>query len=296
MPITLGAGSDAWGIWHAAHPAQIPWRRYLDEVRDAGYRYLEPGVHGYLPTDAKTLKRELAARNLAIPGGTVFGAIASPRESDALMRRLDQTAALLAEVGARFLVALDDFYRDNYTGTPTGTRRLDEDGWARFLDMIHRMARRSKEAHGLDLVFHPHCEATIEEEPEIERFVEETDADFVGLCIDTGHHAYCGGDPVSFIRRHHARIPYLHFKSMNGAVLAEVRRRNLPWGEAVRMGVTAEPALGIVDFAALARTLAEVGYSGFAIVEQDMFPCDPATPLPLARRTIAYLEQLGFTR
>ena len=46
MAIIIGAGSDAWGIWHAEHPSQIPWQRYLDEVAEAGYRVVEPGNFG----------------------------------------------------------------------------------------------------------------------------------------------------------------------------------------------------------------------------------------------------------
>ena len=75
MTITIGAGSDAWGIWHARHPAQIPWQRYLDEVAAAGYRVLEPGNFGYLPTEATTARSELARRGLSVPGGTFFAGI-----------------------------------------------------------------------------------------------------------------------------------------------------------------------------------------------------------------------------
>ena len=75
MAITIGAGSDAWGIWHASHPAQISWQRYLDEVAEAGYRVVEPGNFGYLPIDAAVVRRELAARGLMLPGGTYFAAI-----------------------------------------------------------------------------------------------------------------------------------------------------------------------------------------------------------------------------
>ena len=78
-------------------------------------------------------------------------------------------------------------------------------------------------------------------------------------------------------------------------MLETVRRENLPWGVAVARGVTDEPARGAVDFESLAEALRETGYEGYAIVEQDMFPCDPEVPLPLAKRTIAYLRTLGFT-
>ena len=295
MAITIGAGSDAWGIWHASHPAQIPWQRYLDEVAEAGYRIVEPGNFGYLPTNVVTARRALADHGLSIPGGTYFADIANqPRRSETLAG-LRQTAEWLAGLGASFVVLLDDFFRDPNTGAMRGPARLDSAGWDSFVDSIHALGRVSREEYGLQLVFHPHCDATIETEDDIERLLAHTDPALVGLCMDTGHHLYSGGDPVRFWRRHHARMPYLHLKSMNAGMLAAVRRENLPWAVAVARGVTDEPARGAVDFPGLVAALEETRYSGYAIVEQDMFPCDPAVPLPLARRTIAYLRTLGFS-
>lgn len=295
MTVTIGAGSDAWGIWHAQHAWQIPWQRYLDEVAEAGYRFVEPGNYGYLPTDVRETRLALAERGLSIPGGTYFANLAASAERAALMRGLHETAAWLAAGGARYLVLLDDFTRDPSTGLVRRAARLDESEWPQVIDTVHEMARACRQDHGLQLVFHPHCDATIETEADIELFLARTDPALVGLCMDTGHHVYSGGDPVSFWRRHHGRMPYLHLKSMSRPVLELVRRDNLPWGVAVARGVTDEPARGIIDFAALAQALAATGYAGFAIVEQDMFPCDPAVPLPLAKRTIAYLVSLGFS-
>lgn len=293
MQAVLCAGSDAWGIWHAAHPAQIPWTRYLDEVAEAGYRYLEPGVLGYLPTSAAVARQTLADRGLAIPGGTLFADIAGGRDQDLLVA-LDNTAVWLAEVGARYLVVLDHFWRDPETGAATRAARLSDGEWPAFADQLQRMAARARDAHGLRLVFHPHCDATVETEADIERLLVMTLPGEVDLCLDTGHHLYSGGDPVTFYARNSARTPYLHFKSMNADMLETVRREGLPWAVAVARGVTDEPERGAVDFAALAAEISAAGFSGFAVVEQDMFPCDPAVPLPLAKRTIAYLRTLGF--
>jgi inosose dehydratase len=294
MAITIGAGSDAWGIWHAQNSDQIPWQRYLDEVAEAGYRVLEPGNFGYLPTDPAKVRSELATRGLSISGGTFFAAISDRARRDETFAALDRTAAWLAAIGAKFLVLLDDFYRDPNSGIPKSDARLDEAAWADFTAIVDTMGSRCRDTYGLTLVFHPHCDATVETEADIERFLAETDPALVGLCMDTGHHLYSGGDPVAFWRAHHARMPYLHFKSMNARMLETVRRENLPWGVAVARGVTDEPARGAVDFEGLAVALRDTGYRGYAIVEQDMFPCDPAIPLPLARRTIAYLKGLGF--
>ena len=68
---------------------------------------------------------------------------------------------------------------------------------------------------GLMVVVHPHVETHLEYEDQIEQLLADTDPALVGLCLDTGHHAYRGGDPVAFMRKHHARIPYLHLKSVD---------------------------------------------------------------------------------
>src|SRR5919108_29324 len=66
------------------------------------------------------------------------------------------------------------------------------------------------------------AEAHVEYEDQIEAFLEQTDPERVFLCFDTGHHAYRGGDPIAFMRRHHRRIPYLHLKSVDRDIQKKV--------------------------------------------------------------------------
>jgi inosose dehydratase len=49
--LRLGSCPDSWGVWFADDPHQTPWHRFLDELAAAGYRWLELGPYGYLPTD-----------------------------------------------------------------------------------------------------------------------------------------------------------------------------------------------------------------------------------------------------
>src|ERR1035441_10841251 len=60
-------------LWFADDPLQTPWERFLDEVAEVGYQWLELGPFGYLPTDAVRLAEELARRGLKVAGGTVHG-------------------------------------------------------------------------------------------------------------------------------------------------------------------------------------------------------------------------------
>jgi inosose dehydratase len=162
------------------------------------------------------------------------------------------------------------------------------------VDTTHRIARIARQDYGLKLVFHPHAQTHIEYEDQIERFLAATDPDLVSIVLDTGHHSYCGGDVVSFMRKHHARIPYLHLKSVDRALRARVAAENIPFAKAVGMGMFVEPSKGVVDFIAFRDLLAEIDYQGFGIVEQDMFPAPFDKPLPIAKRTRAYLRQIGM--
>ncbi len=99
---------------------------------------------------------------------------------------------------------------------------------------------------------------------------------------------------MAFLRKHHDRIPYLHLKSVDGAMADRVDRERIPFAHAVAQDMFVEPAKGEVDFHALRDLLHEIGYDGFGIVEQDMYPAPPDKPLPIARRTRAYLREIGM--
>lgn len=81
---------------------------------------------------------------------------------------------------------------------------------------------------------------------------------------------------------------------MDPAVLAEVEAEGLSVDEAVRRGVFREPPHGVPELPPVLEALAGLDTEVFAIVEQDMYPCAPDVPLPIAQRTLAYLNsQVG---
>jgi len=294
MKITIGSAPDSWGVWFPSDPKQTPWERYLNEVVAAGYEWTELGPYGYLPTEIPTLRRELEKRGLKVAATAVMGHLEDPAAWPEFREQVLGAADALAAVGGRFLVLIDDVYSNLWTGELQRPRALEEDAWKRLIDRTHEVADLAREHFGLVLTFHPHAETHVEYEAQIERFLAETDPGRVFLCFDTGHHAYRGGDPIAFMRRHHARIPYLHLKSVDPAVQARVQAEDLPFATAVAEGVFCEPAVGAVDFLAFRDLLREIGYDGFATVEQDMYPAPFDKPLPIARRTREYLREIGI--
>ncbi len=294
MDIKVGICPDSWGVWFPQDAKQMPWQRCLDEMAAAGYRWIELGPYGYMPTDPDVLRPELEKRGL-IPVGQAIDEFALEDAShwEEMEMTISASGRLLAALGAEYFVLIDAPYSNLATGETVAPSRLDPAGWQRLIDTTHRIADLLRERFGVKLLFHPHAETHVEYEDQIERFLQDTDPARVGLCFDTGHHAYRGGDPVSFMRKHHDRIPYLHLKSVDPAVQRQVSAERIPFAQAVGMDMFVEPNQGAVDFAAFRDLLCELDYDGYAIVEQDMYPAPLDKPLPIARRTREYLRQIG---
>jgi inosose dehydratase len=274
-------------VWFADDPAQTPWRRFLDELAEAGYRWLELGPYGYLPTDPGRLRDEVDRRGLRVSGQAVFGGLHRPEKWQEDLAAARQVAELVTAMGAGHVVLLPD---DAGPNPP----ELDADRWRTLVDATSELGRILGEEYGVRAVFHPHADSHVGTQPQIERFLQDTDPDSVSLCLDTGHVAYYEGDNLELVRKYPERIGYLHIKQADPAVLRQVREERLDFAAAVRRSVMCEPPGGEPDVEALLEAIDRHLDGGlFMVVEQDLYPCDPDVPLPIATRTCKYLRQLG---
>jgi inosose dehydratase len=285
--LRLGSCPDSWGVWFADDPNQTPRHRFLDELAQAGYRWLELGPYGYLPTDPARLREEVDRRGLRVSGQAVFGALHDPDRWEDDLRDARQVAELVTAMGAGHVVLLP---ADAGPNPP----ELDAEAWRTLVDRTSELGRILAEEHGVAAVFHPHADSHVGTQPQIERFLADTDPAYVNLCLDTGHIAYYQGDSLELIGGYPDRIGYLHLKQADPAVLEQVKAEGLSFAEAVRRGAMCEPPKGEPDMEALLDAVdRHLDTELFAIVEQDLYPCDPDVPLPIATRTCAYLRQLG---
>lgn len=294
MDVRVGSAPDSWGVWFPENEKQTPWSRFLDEIVEAGYEWTELGPFGYLPTDLKTLQRELDSRELKVSGTFVMGNLENPNSWEDIEKQVLDTGELLAQLGAKFMVLIDGLYTDLFTGDLTENKELDRDARQRLLENTQRAGELARSRFDLNLVFHPHAETHVEYESEVIELLEQTDADAVSLCLDIGHHAYRGGDPIALMRDYHERIPYLHLKSVDRDVQQKVEDEDIPFATAVSMDMFVEPSKGAVDFIAFRDVLESIDFQGWGIVEQDMYPATFDKPLPIAKRTREYLREIGI--
>ncbi|WP_432512196.1 TIM barrel protein [Kineococcus sp. SYSU DK001] len=288
--ITIGTAPDSWGVWFADDELQTPAPRFLDEVVEAGYEWIELGPYGYLPTDPSELSDELAKRKLKVSAGTIFAALHRPDHYDEAWAQVEQVAKLTQAMGGTHLVVIPGQWRSDKTGEQIEPRELDEESWARLAAGMDRLGRDVKNGYGLQMAVHSHADTHIDTQDQVERFLELTDDDSVKLCLDTGHVSYSGGDNLALINGYPDRIAYVHLKQVNPEVVAKVKAEDLGFGDAVKLGAMVEPPAGIPEMPPILEALEGLGRDIFAIVEQDLYPVAFDKPLPIATRTRAYLN------
>jgi inosose dehydratase len=123
--------------------------------------------------------------------------------------------------------------------------------------------------------------------------LSRTDPLLLGLCLDTGHCTFAGGNPITALRKYRDRVWHVHFKDCSPTVAAAVRQQGLSYFEAVRRGVFCELGKGSVDFAAIVAELRNMAWDGWIVVEQDVLP-SMGTPAESARRNREYLRSIGL--
>lgn len=292
MRLRLANAPTSWGVEDASQAANPPWQQVLDEVAGAGYEGIELGPLGFLPEDELVLRPELERRGLQLAAGYVF----EPLHEAAPMELARRTCRVLAAAGAQRLVIIQGFTpaRERAAGRAGDAPPLGASEWGRLVTAVQELARMAREEHGLTACFHPHAGTHVEFEEELDRLMADTDGDLVRLCIDTGHAAYAGVDPVRLYRRYADRVAYLHLKDVDRSVLDSALATKVGFEQAVAQGVFCPLGEGMVDFSALADALAEHGYRGWATVEQDRLADERRAPADDARSSLERLNELGL--
>lgn len=149
------------------------------------------------------------------------------------------------------------------------------------------------DAAGLRTVFHHHRGGHVETPEEIDALLSRTEPALLGLCLDTGHLMFAGGDPLTVLAEYGDRIRHVHFKDCEPALAAPSRVEAWDYHRSVRNGIFRELGRGMVPFAGVLAALRARDYAGWIVVEQDVLP-GLGTPAASAMRHRAYLRDLGI--
>ncbi|MGI9621257.1 MAG: sugar phosphate isomerase/epimerase family protein [Acidimicrobiales bacterium] len=294
MALRVANGPVSWGVDFAGQPGTPSWEDVFSQISEAGYRWCELGPLGYLPDDDAQVLAELADRGLQVAGSHIFEPIHDPAEHERVTHVTTRTCERIAGLGGSFLVVIDNVSpeRGATAGRSDAAPRLEGSAYSSFLDEIRSVVSIAA-VHGLTPVLHPHAGTYVEFEDEIETLLTDAGDDGLQLCIDTGHLAYAGMDPVQFLATHRERTPYLHFKDIDPVMHQRVVVEEVAFFDAVNQGVFCPLGQGVVDFTALADELAK-GFDGPGTVEQDRDFRATSSALDDARQSLAYLTEMGL--
>ncbi len=298
MPIQIANAPCSWGIYEFDDIEQkYPYSQVLDEMVATGYEGLEYGPWGYLPSDVELLQKELDLRHLKLLSSFVPVKLVDPAAHDASLEHALKVGRVLAAVGAGYLVLADDngtipeLIRES--GRIKGSR-LSSDQWDIVGQAVNRIAREVHDQTGLTVVFHHHCAGYVETPEETRQLMDRVDPDLVGLCLDTGHWHYGGGDALQAVHEYGERVRYLHLKDCDPKIRQQSIAEEWDYFKATEAGLYCELGLGEVDFPGILAAMEKLNYDGWAIVEQDVLVNDLGAPKASAQRNREYLRTLGY--
>jgi inosose dehydratase len=251
-----------------------PLERVLAEAREIGYAGIELG--GRFPRDPKELRALLARFELALVGGWYSASLltrTAGEEIAALQAHLGLLKAL--GCGVFILAETSNAIHGDRARPLSATPRLDRAAWAHFGAKLTEVAD-AVAAAGLRFAYHHHLGTVVESGEDIELFLRSTGPS-VGLTIDTGHAALGGVDAVALIRARPQRVAHVHCKDIRGKVFRKIKAEGGSFLRGVLEGMFTVPGDGDLDFGKVMQALAEIGYSGWIIVEAEQ---DPAVADP----------------
>lgn len=289
MAIRIGANPIGWSNDDLRSlGGETPLETCLAEAKLAGFAGMELG-HKF-PREPIALKAVLDRHGLDLVSGWYSMALLE-RDAEAEWVAMQDHKNLLEALGARVLIVAEtsNAIHGDIAVPLSRSPRLSEDQWPVFCDRLSTLAGRLA-GEDMQLVYHHHMGTVIQTGDDVDRMMQMTRS-AVHLLLDTGHLTFAGADPAAVARKHRQRISHVHTKDVRADVLANVRRSDLSFLDAVVAGVYTVPGDGMVDYPAVFAGLG--GYDGWVVVEAEQ---DPAKANPLTYAKLGYDNLVRYLR
>lgn len=265
----------------------VPFPAILDEMHAAGYTLTEWDQS--FGNNSESLLEEAQARDIAYCGAYRWFDFQDDQQFQANLKAFLPAAAVLQELGVTNLIVADRLRPDRVAiagrAFRSPERALPENGFQAIARNCLALAS-AVAPHGLRVHYHNHVGTAVESPEEVASLVNGLDPS-IGICFDTGHFAYGGGDPLAFLQQHAARCTYLHLKDVDPTVVDEARRLEWSFLEALEHIVFPPIGEGDVPFESIADTLLAHQFQGTIVIEQDTCLGDPTAVATGNRQYVA---------
>lgn len=257
----IAAAPISWGVCEVPDWGyQLSADQVLTEMSELGFAATEFGPTGFLHDDPRARVVQLAAYGMKAVGG-FLPVLLHDRHHDPMLE-VDAFIDACEASGADVVVLAAYSGTAGYDSRPA----LDDEQWQHMLDNLDRIHERTT-ARGLVACVHPHVGTMVETGDDVDRVMKGS---VIGLCVDTGHLAVGGADPVTVTSTYADRVRHVHLKDVELGMAKQVLAGELPFGQAVRHGMFRPLGEGDVDIVTLVRTLEQAAYAGWYVLEQDV--------------------------
>lgn len=266
----------------------FPYQVILDQTKEAGFEGGSTG-HNY-PSHLPSLRHAMGSRGLKIASTWAGTAFTTGVDAESAFAAFQAQVTFLEKVGARDVVVAELANAVNQVRTKSVLKErpeLNEAQWFLLTELLDRAGEYAKERK-MQLSYHPHVGTCVMNVQETSWLLDHTNADNVGLCLDTAHLRYGGASPkeiVDLATKYSTRITHVHLKNIRPAVLDAAKKKNYSFYQAIESGIFTvpddpkgeDPDL-LLD--PIMEILKEVGYSGWIVIEAEQVPTkyDPCKP------------------
>jgi inosose dehydratase len=275
-----------------------------DTMAELGYAGSELGPPGYFG-DGAAVAETLGSRGLALVGSFLALRLSRREHVEEDLQGLDETLVLLDEARGtdpRPAILISDAFCEPERLAFAGRIEehpetwLDDERFAVLLESAHRAGELCR-ARGFPASFHYHAGTYVETPREIERFIAGLDSSLLGLCFDTGHSAFGGGNPLELLHAHGDLVNHVHLKDVDMTLLGHLHAEGAGLEQAWEEGAFCELGRGGADVDGCVAELVRRGYDGWIVVEQDQVLRPGRTfedAVASARRNRAWLRERGL--
>jgi inosose dehydratase len=270
----------------------IPFGQIVSEMALAGFVGTSRG--GKYPIDPKVLKPELELRGLVISEPWVSTYFTIKDMVEQTLANFDREIDFLLGMGSgdMVLAELGGSAHQQPVALVPNSPKFSDTQWKLLGEGLNTLGAKAKK-HNIKMCYHHHMGTGVMTMDDVRRLASVTDSELVGICLDTGHLHFAGGDCLEFIEGFSDRIRHVHLKNVRQPVMDRVYAENLSFKTAIKAGVFTVPGdhEGCLDFAAILRSLAAKNFRGWMVVEAEQDPAK-ATPLKYAKMARRYLREV----
>ena len=268
---------------------EIPFEQCVSEMALAGYEGSEVG--NKYPKDTAVLNKALKLRGLTICNAW-FSSFLTTEPYEQVEKAFIAHRDYLYAAGARVIGAAEQGHsiqgRQDLSVFDAKPSFTDAE-WKKLCEGLNRLGERAAEK-GMKLTYHHHMGTGVQTAAEIDRLMEGTKPELLGLLYDTGHLVFSGEDYVAVLKKWIKRVRHVHLKDVRGAVRDRVKKEKLSFLAAVKQGTFTVPGDGDVDFAPVFAELKASGYEGWWVVEAEQDPAK-ANPLEYAIKARTFIRE-----